>query len=300
MQKICLTVQPTKRKQCKTTCIKDTLIENGYDIPDDDEGEIVFLVNKNDYEVYILKYKQRTACSSASAKQFSHVEMTDKCINGTSLSYPFFTLKQGLEPGHDHTYFSPSETKRVNALMNSLTKSNFTIQFVDDCSYCPFSGGGDLYIKTDVSKPSLIFLGGTEDPNGECLTVDANISPTSRGTQKLASFSVEAKNAHVKLDEKKYQLWANMTVLCVDQFVDCCKNHYSKQDVIGVQILTGYGALLCGNGGLAAYKLEIEFNGDICFVTKVEPDHYNVVKAARLVDLLIEQFMEKVDKWQTH
>jgi len=305
VQKIFLNVQPTNRKECKVTCIQDTLSENGYDIPN--AGEIKFLTLKNDFEVYILKYKKRTQCSSTNTNEFSHVDMTYEYITVTpqsrgKLTYPFFTLQQGLDPCDIHTYNSPSETARVNALLLSLTKSNFMVQIVDDCSYCPFSGGGDLYIKTDASRPALIFLGGIEDsegesrPEGESHPVSADISPTKPGTQKLSGLAVEAKKDSVKLDRKKYQLWANMIALCTSQFVECCEKYYSKQDLINVQILSAYGALLCGDGSLAAYKLEIKLNKEIRFVTKVEPNHYSPVQAARLMDLFLEQFMGKVNK----
>ena len=58
------------------------------------------------------------------------------------LSYPFFTLEQGLELSNHHSYFAPTEKARVNALMGSLHKNGFMVQLVDDSSYCPFSGGG--------------------------------------------------------------------------------------------------------------------------------------------------------------
>jgi len=91
-------------------------------------------------------------CSSANANQFNYVEMVDKYISRTpqskgKLTYPFFTLQQRLDPCDCHTYDSPSERARVNALVLSLTKSHYMVQFVDDCSYCPFSGGGTCILK---------------------------------------------------------------------------------------------------------------------------------------------------------
>jgi len=58
-----------------------------------------------------------------------------------------------------------------------------------------------------------------------------------------------------------------MISLCARQFVECCKNHYFEQDLINVQVLTGYGALLCGTGNFAAYKLEVKLNEEIQFIT---------------------------------
>ena len=80
------------------------------------------------------------------------------------------------------------------------------------------------------------------------LMVAENVSPTTKGTQKLAALCVEAKNENVKLDQKKHQLWANMTVLCVEKFAElCCGKKFSTKDLRDVKILTGYGVLCLGN-----------------------------------------------------
>ena len=75
------------------------------------------------------------------------------------LSYPFYTLKQGLELDDHDTYFAASEKARINALMSSLCRNGYVVQLVEECAYCPFSGGWDLYIINDVGE-SLVFLGG--------------------------------------------------------------------------------------------------------------------------------------------
>jgi len=115
---------------------------------------------------------------------------------------------------------------------------------------------GDLYIINDVGE-SLVFLGGDKNAEEEHRRGDADSSPTSTGTQKLAALTIEAKEETVHLPSKKYQLWANMTVVCVERFAFYCAQHQNLKDI---QVLTGYGALLCGDGSLSAYKLEMKFN----------------------------------------
>lgn len=300
-QKIFLNVQPTGWIDYKPKCIQDALIDDGQMIPDKRKGEIVFLVQKDNYEVYMWKYTERTACSSASVRGFGYVKQTVNYIdtkqtsrtNG-KLSYPFFTLEQGLELSNHHSYFAPTEKARVNALMGSLHKNGFMVQLVDDSSYCPFSGGGDMYVVNEVGE-SLVFQSSNKDAEEECSTVNADNSPTLKGTQKLVSLAIEGKKDTVNLAEKKYQLWANMTINCVERFVYYCIKNYSQQNLKDVQMLTGYGALLSGDGSLVAYKLEMKFNERIHFVTKIKPDHYNVMEASQLLDIFIEQYSKKVE-----
>jgi len=57
--------------------------------------------------------------------------------------------------------------------------------------------------------------------------------------------------------------------------------------------------VLClGNGGLAGYKLEIEFNALNHYITKIEPGIYSRIRAAKLIDLFIERFIKKADEWK--
>ena len=71
-----------------------------------------------------------------------------------------------------------------------------------------------MYIKTDDSKSSLIFLCGESlpeekshpeeesRPEEESFQVNADISPTLTGTQKLATFVVEAKKESIELNRR--------------------------------------------------------------------------------------------------
>ena len=81
LTQIFLNVQPTAWIDYKPKCIQDALIDDGQTIPDERKGEIAFLVQKDDYEVYIWKYTKRTPCSSASIKGFGYVNQTFNCID---------------------------------------------------------------------------------------------------------------------------------------------------------------------------------------------------------------------------
>ena len=73
--------------------------------------------------------------------------------------------------------------------------------------YCPFSGGEDTYIENGTSD-CLVFMGDAEDTTDAEGSNDAHevtkVSPTKPGTQKLSSFSVEAKRDCVDLEKLKY------------------------------------------------------------------------------------------------
>lgn len=259
------------------------------------------------FQVYMWVHERHTGCSSAKDKHFSQLkrsidlDMEDPSpISKAKISYPFFTLTQGKDLHEGDQYSSPAELSRVNALMLSLQINSYHVQIVgSNHDYCPFSGGGDIFIENGA-KQSLIFQGDVGDIGADGnFMVAENVSPTTKGTQKLAALCVEAKNENVKLDQKKHQLWANMTVLCVKKFAElCCGKKFSTKDLRDVKILTGYGVLCLGNGGLAGYKLEIEFNARNHVITKIEPGIYNRIRAAKLIDLFIERFIKKTDEWK--
>ena len=259
------------------------------------------------FQVYMWEFKKRTRCSDANAKLFLRLKRSKDLdlenpipISKGKISYPFFTLAQGKDLHEGDKYSSSAEVLRVNALMLSLQSNSYHVQIVASVHhYCPFSGGGDIFIENGATE-SLIFQSDVGDIGADGnLIVAENVSPTTRGTQKLAQLCLELKNEHVYLDEKKHQLWANMIILIVEKFAkSCCEKTFSRKDLIDVKTLTSYGMLCCGNGGLAGYKLEIEFNASNHAITKIEPDIYNRLRAAKLIDLFIERFARKTDEWK--
>jgi len=82
-------------------------------------------------------------------------------------------------------------------------------------------------------------------------------------------------------------------------------NKMTKEELIGVEHLEGYGIACTGDGTIGVYKLDISFgvdeikpNGDIefnrCsstkFITKVEMATRNRVKAAVIVDFTLNHY----------
>jgi len=94
--------------------------------------------------------------------------------------------------------------------------------------------------------------------------VNANVSPTAYGIQKMSSLTIEAKHGSASyINAMLYQLWANMLVLCIKQFADRFKPNdvkkFTKDELISLNILIAYGVACLGDGSIAAYKIEIDF-----------------------------------------
>ena len=160
-QKIFLKVEPSGSGNSKIPYILEVVKDKG-DITVNN-GKIVKLATvDHGYRVYIWKFTNLTGCSSAKSDHFVSVLETEKFIEGDPetggrLTYPFFTLKQGKMPRDGDTCSASSEQNRINALMVSLQKSGHYVQVVYSIqAYCPFSGGGDIYIQNDLKESSLV------------------------------------------------------------------------------------------------------------------------------------------------
>jgi len=265
-----------------------------YSVPDN--GGPIQVAKCDGCHVFVWKFGNATACSQVLSDDVKLIKSV-KIIEGDSmsrgkLSYSYFTLKVGKVPNENDVYpNNVLESKRVDAFSTSLQKAGYIVHTANSRShYCEFSGGGDIYIENAVEVP-LVFKSVqlANDVETDDVNDAAKLSPTHPGTQKLAQLSIEGKRGAVSVSAGIGQLWANMMLICVERFVDSCEN-FKKEDLISIQQLTGYGILCCGDGTIAAYKLEINFNVKNSIIQKIEPSTYNRVKAAKLMDYVIECF----------
>ena len=155
--------------------------------------------------------------------------------------------------------------------------------------FCEFSGGGDIYI----IKPSpLVFQSAVQAGGGSA--EQSPVSPIGDEINKMPSLTIEGKRGTVSsIKDVAHQLWANMLVVCVQMFVDRCKpdghlKKFMKDELIGLKVLTGYGVACIGDGSVAAYKLEITFNGAMSIINKLPASTHDRPKAARLIDRVLE------------
>ena len=220
-------------------------------------------------------------------------------------------------------YPDASEDERVEALYDSLRNSLGNSLGVQ-CSikktkpfpnankhYCEFLGGGDIFIyKKDVSIP-LVFTsaGGTESSAGETESAEregssvhgVKVSPISTGTSKLSSPIIEAKKGTISASKLKHQLWVNMLIVTVGNFIkaldpldDTHESQYEKRDIFELNQLTGYGVVCSSDGMVGAYKLEMEFNKSMSFVTKLKLGFRDRPLAASLIDFTLQYYLKTV------
>ena len=255
-------------------------VRRNYSVPN--KGSACEVAEYDDCRVFVWVFEKATACSEVK-KNDVKITRLQKIIKGEpmsggKISYPYFTLKLGLEPHVKHTFPSNMyEQDRLNAISKSLQQHGHMVNYFGKIQsrYCEFTGGGDIYIENEVEGPLVFKLQQSPDDD-EADDLDnksddvknsnkaVNVSPTNPGTQKLAQLSVEEKRGTVDVSAVTGQLWANMMLICVKRFVESCNpelgNHFSKEDLISIQQLTVYGIFCCEDGTIGAYKLEITFN----------------------------------------
>ena len=77
---------------------------------------------------------------------------------------------------------------------------------------------------------------------------------------------MEAKK-QVGCDNLQYQLWANMIVSTVDEFLRGLKDGRTEiTHIFSLQQLEEYGIALAGNGTVGMYKVEMGFNEETRFI----------------------------------
>ena len=61
-------------------------------------------------------------------------------------------------------------------------------------------------------------------------------------------------------------------------------NQFTKDDLLEIDELTGYGVACSRDGMIGVYKLEMKFGDVASFVTKLEIGYRDKLLAARLID----------------
>jgi len=208
-------------------------------------------------------------------------------------------------------FLEVTEKKRINALYSSLCSNagnKFSVEISDPTQttihFSQFSGGGDLYL-TCEQLPPLVFLAPDDDENsgeGDSSTTDTDnfdplisfskFSPVNPGTSKLSALAIEGEKGDYSKSKLKYQLWANMVRITVDKFLDALLNDLTKQDILEVKMLVGYGMACGGSGLFGAYKLELIFGKPAVFITKEEVGFVDRLYAAGKMDFTLKYFLD--------
>ena len=280
------------------------------------EGKISLLHRIGKLIIFLYVFKQQTPCSEAVDQDFDEasVDITDlmkiqwnDLKVDKNMAWSFFSLNDdidydvnkdfnGASVRSDYEYRIPvAESQRSLPLL--LTVKQYVrnhsipahVEMVDPTlAYnkgCQFSGGGDIRISTDALSCVIIH---------DKTEADGGSSPIYDGST-VQSLSVEAKKGDYDLKKLRNQLFANMMVASVSNFIDTLKN-YTEKDILGVKQLTGYGIPYTGAGIVGFYKLRIEFGQPTQFITKIFMTQRPQGSAAMLVDYLLENYFMKLNK----
>ena len=88
----------------------------------------------------------------------------------------------------------------------------------------------------------------------------------------------------------KYQLWANMFLLAVEKFKENLEMN-TKDSLIKLEKLVGYGMACSGDGVTGTFKVEIPLiKGNTEFITKLKLGARDRMKAASLMDYILKYF----------
>ena len=250
-------------------------------------------------------FTEYIGCRSAGRDQFIYVETEERLYKfaepcqTASISLPFFILKDKLDSifydedrriiKESYVYPIVNEDQRKMAFQISLQSHNYKVHPISTSKsryhFCQFSGGGDFYITKHLS--TLAVVSSDLPQTAEKLL---NVSPISSSESQLISLSVETKKQTTEVMDLKYQLWANMFLLAVEQF----KEHLmmnTKESLIKLEKLVGYGMACSGNGVTGAFKVEIPLiEGNTKFITKLKLGARDRMKAASLMDYILKYF----------
>ena len=258
------------------------------------EGELREMCTIEKVTILMWSFSEYVGCRSVGRYQFVYVNTEDRLYEfnepctKASISLPFFVLED--KPSSvfydearqivKESYWFPvvSEGRWRSALERSLQDHNYKVNIIypnkTKYHFCQFSGGGDFYI-TNRSSLSVVL---------------PNMYPTSLSESKPIYLNVEAKRQNTDIEDLQYQLWANMFLLAVQIFREYL-SVITKQSLIKLEKLIGYGMVCSGDGVIGAYKVEIPLKEGVTkFITKLELGARDRIKAAALTDHILKHF----------
>ena len=304
------------------TALKEALSDLIY-LPNGKLNEIRHIGN---LLILMWDFDDYTCCSDATKDDFMHANTSSSIFRlpkpypkGT-VSLPFFILEEEKSKvfedvdqqilGEYYRFPEVSKHTRIQSLRRSLEAHNYAVHMIDPTKttehYCQFSGGGDLCVTKNVKLP-LVILSPTDEVDTTALDqgtsggdmpssstagggmLSSKLSPLTKGDSKLASLCIEGKKHSPNLDKLKFQLWANMIVIAVKKFKDSLL-HFTKEEILGLKQLLGYGMACCGDGNIGVYKLEMRFDQRTMFVTKIELGARERLRAAALMDFTLQYY----------
>lgn len=267
-----------------------------------------------------------TPCSSASDADFCRVRFPlDGDPENNKLVLPVLGIKRNvawsfftLEDTYDHftddggTMVKPEfqlpvvayEDLRIQKLLDNIIreyKLNIpnaiaTARKIEPTTqvdgYCQFSGGGDICVYG--ANETLVVNGLISDKDEELSP--NKLSPVYNGSSTSTTLSIEGKEGDDGHDKLKHQLFANMVIASVTNFIkgiDQC----TEEDIRKVNQVTGYGIAYTESGDVGFYKLKMTFGENTKICTKVPIARRIQVYAAALVDHLLDYYFKRLKQY---
>ena len=299
--------------------------DNGIIVPP--EGCIQDLGRIGELRLFVYQFNKKdvTQCSNASSSDFPNmIPISGKPFNPKlgltrNVAWSFFSLDpdpnykltkdfidaKKLNMKSYYKYPPGREQDRINvfyqALIYFLLGKNVNVEKITNPGntnyHCQFSGGGDLFItkktvplsSASSSSTSLSILNETvPDPSA---TNSPDRSPVSEG-ESASGFTIEGKVALENAEKLLYQLFANITLHTVGDFITKCKSRqYSEAYIRKMDKITGYGVGYTVVGQFGFFKLEMTFDSALKFLTKLALERYNSAEAAALMDATLDYFL---------
>ena len=199
-----------------------------------------------------------------------------------------------------------NEAVRMNKLYDALLlySTKYSVEKIDkpgntEC-FCRFTGGGDIFISMETES---LVISNVDDGSQSSQQQDDGPHSAQRqdddspyfshpspkeSTHHMSGFTVEGKKTEATSRDLKYQLFADMVLNCVDNFVTNCINKYDEAFIRNVECVVGYGAPYTGSGHIGFYKLELKFGHTTKFVTKLQLEKYSQPEAAAFLDAILD------------
>ena len=261
-------------------------------------GEFKCLRCIDGIQVFVYKFKATTQCSHATAKDFTGVFSEERplCIDSDqklefsrNVGLSFFTLNSdseghNLPPSFLTTFKTPdTELERAEALSKSMQKyyQNSPVSFISSARrkehYCQFSEGGDLHMS--IGNTVIAILDCDESFDGS--------SPDAADASTFCDGIVLELKKYTSDDTYRYQLFANMIVKSVNDFVQSL-NKAKGKEILETPLLQTYGMACSGTGLFGFFKIEMCFNESINIITKLPLQQRSVMACAYLIDVCLD------------
>ena len=284
--------------------IRAALRQSSKPLPSLPRGHFEVIGVSEEHQVALFKHKSVTGCRNTTSQQHSLLPMPIPChkaitelttepnirvgfeyIFGHSQPYSVVDRKVRLEDptlpvtGGDETTENRRTTVMISALENRFG-GNFEISGAgqESSRYCPFSGGGDIYLlrKTPSTSAAALVHGVPHDvewsdpdpdptdvtPPAVTVAASADITPPKPG--ELRCGATENKMLYPSQTETDVRLQLQANMMLISSLVLLRKLEKRPEAAESIRVITCYGLQMGPTYPLKILKLTIDFENSLC------------------------------------